>query len=113
MGVADALEMFVDPDVPSCREPGVLNRLEEVDCIVPTAEEPASMPSTGTGSSQLILDYPPVILRSNSGFDIWVERMASACLSAPIVAPPKIFEVPASLKGFDVPLMVLETDVND
>ena len=72
------------------------------------------MPSTDTGSSYVILDNcPPVIPRSNSSFDIWAERTASACLFAPIIALPKIFEVLKSLKGFHVPPMMPETDVND
>jgi len=100
--------------VPKYREQGALSRLEEVDSIVPTAEEPAPMPNTDTGSSYVILDNcPPVIPRSNSSFDIWAERTASACLFAPIIALPKMFEVLASLKGFHVPPMMPETDVND
>jgi len=56
MGVFDALKMLVDPSVPTYRESGALSRFEEVDCIVPTAEETAPMPSTDTGSSYVILD---------------------------------------------------------
>jgi len=81
-----------------------LNRLEEDGSIVSTADEPASVPSTGTESSR--------VLASIRGLDIWVEGIASACSFAPIIAPPKSFEVPALLKKVDVLPMVPGTDVD-
>jgi len=39
VGVFDVLKMFVDSGVLTCWEPRALNRFEEVDCIVSTAED--------------------------------------------------------------------------
>ena len=89
--VFDVLKMFVR----------ALNRLEEVGCIVSTADGPAAIPSTSSWVLVSILaNCPPVIPKLNSGCDVWVERAAFACLFAPMVAPPEIFEVPASLMYF-------------
>jgi len=111
MGVFNIL--LVDPGVLVCWELAALNRLEEVGFTVSTSEEPTPTPSTGAGTSEveasLLDDRPPVFPNLRSGFDL---RLGEVCMFAPNVLPSKTFEVPATLKGFDVSPMVPRTDVD-
>ena len=114
MGVFDI--QLVDPGVLVCWEPTALNRLEEVGFTVSTSEEPTPTPGTGAGTSgvevTLLHDCPAVSPNLKSGFDVWLGETESACMFASSVVPPETFEVPAILRGFDVPPMVPRTDVD-
>ena len=112
MGVFDI--QLVDPGVLVCWEPTALNRLEEVGFTMSTSEEPT--PRTGAGTSEvevtLLDDCPAVSPNLKSGFDVWLGETESACMFASNVVLPETFEVPATLRGFDVPPMVPRTDVD-
>jgi len=67
--------------------------------------------------ADMVLDAARVFLLGDCpnlkiGLDIWLGGTDSACIFAPIVVPPKTFEVLASLKGFGVPPTAPKTGID-